>query len=149
MLAQSAGAGIGKKQSNEIHRSNKNAVIVTEGLPPVTHIQIESILKELSSRLLNIAAEIFLPQLSTKIILYMNFEIIDGHEPKFIPEVRRLFLEYADSLGVQLNFQNFDQEVKSLPGTYAPPQGALFVAMSDQDFCRMHCDEAAGKNIVI
>jgi DNA/RNA-binding domain of Phe-tRNA-synthetase-like protein len=29
--------------------ATKNAVIVTEGLPPVTHIQIESILKELSS----------------------------------------------------------------------------------------------------
>lgn len=64
----------------------------------------------------------------------MNFEIIDAHHPQFIPEVRRLFQEYADSLGVQLNFQNFEQEMKSLPGAYAPPQGALLMAVSDQQF---------------
>jgi ribosomal protein S18 acetylase RimI-like enzyme len=77
----------------------------------------------------------------------MNFEIIDGHEPKFIPEVRRLFLEYADSLGVQLNFQNFEQEVKSLPGAYAPPQGALLLAMSDQEFAGCIAMRPLEKNI--
>jgi ribosomal protein S18 acetylase RimI-like enzyme len=64
----------------------------------------------------------------------MNFEIIDAHHPQFIPEVRQLFLEYADSLKVPLDFQNFDAELNSLPGAYSPPSGCLLLAMADQQF---------------
>lgn len=48
-----------------------------------------------------------------------------------LPTIRAMFREYADSMGLDLEFQNFSQELAGLPGKYAPPSGCLLIAMVD------------------
>jgi putative acetyltransferase len=51
-----------------------------------------------------------------------------AESPAQMAHARDLFLEYAQSLGFSLCFQNFDQELAGLPGDYAPPKGRLLLA---------------------
>lgn len=55
--------------------------------------------------------------------------------PDDIDIVRELFTEYGQSLGIDLSFQGFDRELATLPGSYAPPAGAVIVARQDGAAC--------------
>jgi ribosomal protein S18 acetylase RimI-like enzyme len=45
--------------------------------------------------------------------------------------IGQLFSEYADSLGFSLCFQDFENELQSLPWEYAEPQGCVLLATID------------------
>ncbi|MGB8583313.1 MAG: GNAT family N-acetyltransferase [Candidatus Sulfotelmatobacter sp.] len=57
-----------------------------------------------------------------------SLSIYQAESPTQIAQAHELFLEYAQSLGFSLCFQNFDKELEGLPGQYAPPDGRLLLA---------------------
>jgi putative acetyltransferase len=46
-----------------------------------------------------------------------------------IAQARKLFREYASTIGVEVCLGDFERELASLPGLYAPPSGRLLLAI--------------------
>ena len=59
----------------------------------------------------------------------MNIQVIAAADQ--IDTVRTLFREYEAFLGVDLCFQSFEEELRTLPGKYAEPKGRLYLALCD------------------
>jgi len=61
----------------------------------------------------------------------LSIEIAPVHTADDVNQLKVLFREYADSLGFDLCFQDFEEELRSLPGKYSPPDGTLLVAKQE------------------
>ena len=51
--------------------------------------------------------------------------------PQHLDLARGLFRDYAASLGISLEFQDFESELADLPGDYAPPAGRILLAWQE------------------
>lgn len=54
--------------------------------------------------------------------------LVQSVQAQELDATRTLFQEYADSLGIDLGFQDFERELALLPGDYAEPRGTLLLA---------------------
>jgi len=61
-----------------------------------------------------------------------SIRFVEPNTPEELNTVRGIFREYADSLRIDLCFQDFEAELVGLPGEYGPPRGALLLALVDE-----------------
>ena len=57
---------------------------------------------------------------------HMPLEIFPAYDQ--LDNIRMLFTEYVQMLGVDLSFQKYDEEFARLPGKYSTPDGMLLIA---------------------
>jgi ribosomal protein S18 acetylase RimI-like enzyme len=60
--------------------------------------------------------------------LAFDIAIAPARGDEELATVARLFREYQISIGTDLCFQGFEEELKTLPGLYGPPRGEILMA---------------------
>lgn len=76
----------------------------------------------------------------------MAYEIIPAYND--LETLKKLFEEYTSSLGIDLSFQNYEEEMHNLPGKYALPHGRLYIIYDGlaagcvglRSLNRLHCE---------
>jgi carbonic anhydrase len=58
----------------------------------------------------------------------ITLRTLTAQDTEALEQVRQYFRNYAAWLGVDLSYQNFGEEMATLPGAYAEPNGRLFLA---------------------
>ncbi|WP_420414621.1 GNAT family N-acetyltransferase [Roseibium sp.] len=61
-----------------------------------------------------------------------GYSIFSVDTDQDLEEIKGLFRAYVEWLGIDLSYQGFEEELASLPGKYAPPNGALLLAKNDK-----------------
>lgn len=83
------------------------------------------------------------------------WQILPVNGEASLASVRILLQEYWDSFGFTPCFQNFGDELASLPGAYAPPKGRLALATIDSKVAgcvamrRVDADRAEAKRLYV
>lgn len=62
-----------------------------------------------------------------------NIEIRLASTTSEYEDVKKIVLEYSNWLGFDLSFQNFEKEMETLPITYGPPDGGIFLAFRNNE----------------
>lgn len=66
-------------------------------------------------------------------------EIIQAEHPRDFETAKFLIEEYTASLGLNLDFQQFDRELQHFPGHYASPDGRVLLAKSETQVAGCGC----------
>ena len=69
------------------------------------------------------------PSLRTQAVDRPEITLIHPTSPEELAATREIFVEYAGTLDVDLDFQGFEEELAELPGEYAAPRGNLVLAL--------------------
>ncbi len=56
------------------------------------------------------------------------FKILEAKSKEQLKKTRDIFEEYSNHLNIDLEFQDFEEELNNLPGEYKPPDGCILLA---------------------
>lgn len=60
-------------------------------------------------------------------------KFVEANDLENLENVKILFTEYSNSLNIDLCFQDFNNELKTLPGKYKKPSGSLILGFVDEN----------------
>lgn len=60
-------------------------------------------------------------------------KFVEANDLENLENIKILFTEYSNSLNIDLCFQDFNNELKTLPGKYKKPSGSLILAFVDEN----------------
>ncbi len=63
----------------------------------------------------------------------ISLKFVEEEDLENLENVKILFTEYSNSLDIDLCFQDFNNELKTLPGKYIKPSGSLILVFVDEN----------------